>query len=92
MNTTSDNSFTVEVNGTTYRPWKSSSEVPFGALTRRRGGDGVSVTIIVGTTNTLSILTGQSGSHSAKFYLEYGEYSIDQGKTWQPCGVPVNTQ
>lgn len=67
----------------TYRPWRPE-EVPFGKLIRTTGADSWHV--------ILSIYSGQSINAGVSFRahlsnLDSFEWSNDNGKTWQPCGI-----
>lgn len=68
------------------RPWKAE-EVPVGALIRFKRESWVS--IIVGRNNReLSVPLFNNGHTTHNFdSLQDFEHSLDNGKTWLPCGV-----
>lgn len=71
-----------------WREWEFG-EVPVGALTRHKecGGD---VLMIVGKFSTGALLAGDSGMYPFTDLFRMREHSIDNGKTWLPCGVEVD--
>ena len=75
------------------RPW-TPNEVPVGALIRCKGTVG-SILILAATENhTIIVPSLSTGGHVNAEWpnssVLNNEYSTDQGKTWQPCGVLVD--
>jgi hypothetical protein len=71
------------------RPWKIN-EVPIGAWVRRiktKGADGIDSIVSCGASH---IRLGSGNNFTYKEILEFGEYSEDKGKTWNPCGINSN--
>jgi hypothetical protein len=69
-----------------YRPW-TPEEVPVGALTRPKiKGD---VVMIIGRVSSGVFQGGDRGIYPFCDLLKYREHSLDNGKTWLPCGVEV---
>lgn len=72
----------------TYRPW-TAEEVPVGALVRKSNNTlGIFKALITGVT--ILEIKSQFGSDTFRCVLDNWEHSLDNGKTWQPCGVAVN--
>ena len=73
-----------------YRPWKSE-EVPVGCQLRRKEYPKTRI-ICLGTTGgaiSYPIFNGENTMISLDVMLSTLEHSIDQGKTWLPCGVSI---
>jgi hypothetical protein len=58
----------------TIRPW-TADEVPLGSIMRTKGLEGRCIIIDTETSDDRS------------YWLNAREHSIDNGKTWLPCGV-----
>ena len=58
----------------TFRPW-TADEVPLGSIMRTKGLEGRCIIIDTETSDDRS------------YWLHAREHSIDNGKTWLPCGV-----
>ena len=58
----------------TLRPW-TTDEVPLGSIMRTKGLEGRCIIIDTETSDDRS------------YWLNAREHSIDNGKTWHPCGV-----
>jgi len=58
----------------TLRPW-TADEVPLGSIMRTKGLEGRCIIIDTETSDDRS------------YWLHAREHSIDNGKTWLPCGV-----
>ncbi len=58
----------------TFRPW-TADEVPLGSIMRTKGLEGRCIIIDTETSDDRS------------YWLNAREHSIDNGKTWLPCGV-----
>jgi hypothetical protein len=78
-----------------YRPW-NTDEIPVGALIRdccTSYGSRPSTLILASRGTWVDFIhpkTGHLSNQSSKFLLdEQWEHSIDNGKTWLPCGVLV---
>jgi hypothetical protein len=73
-----------------YRPW-TPEEVPVGALVRTKGAGRPSRWMIVAVCSKGITTCGgdKCVSHNEAWFLETTEHSIDNGKTWLPCGVEV---
>jgi len=69
-----------------YRPWRTG-EVPVGAQIKAKKHDWRS--IILGVTSSAYIHIA-GGGFASDYALENHEHSIDNGKTWLPCGVEVS--
>ena len=70
-----------------WRPW-TAEDVPFGALLRTKGGHFIHM-IVAFNTAPKAVYAGQSWAGDVVYCLEHAEHSIDNGKTWLPCGVEV---
>ena len=74
-----------------YRPWLIG-EVPIGALIRwidhTQPSRVFDVTMITGITS--SWVMTPIDEFTTPVMLECFEYSLDQGKSWQPCGVSIS--
>lgn len=66
------------------RPWKQD-EIPLGAWIRHVDSPAV-VRVIIEVCSDGSFFSGR-GCYSIHNSLVAWEHSIDQGKTWHPCGV-----
>lgn len=70
-----------------WRPW-NPEEVPVGAQTKTKVCDS-EIQMIVGR-NLLGVLLAQdNGAYPFRDMLELRLHSLDNGKTWLPCGVGV---
>lgn len=70
-----------------YRPWKPE-EVPVGALVRKTMYPNIHKVILESLQDKVFIINCGNLTHlSLQEGNEQWEYSIDQGKTWLPCGV-----
>jgi len=63
----------------TFRPW-TADEVPLGSIMRTKGLEGRCIIIDTETSDDRS------------YWLNAREHSIDNGKTWLPCGVMEETK
>lgn len=75
-----------------YRPW-APDEVPIFALYRYIGQTGYRQSILGASPNGVTTSIHRNGTdHNISFedMLKSYEYSVDQGKTWNRCGVLVN--
>ena len=70
-----------------WRPW-TAEEVPVGALLRTKAGHFIHM-IVAFNTAPKEVYAGQSWAGDVKYCLENAEHSLDNGKTWLPCGVEV---
>jgi hypothetical protein len=70
-----------------YRPWEFI-EVPVGALTRPKA-DGGNVLMIIGRFSSGALIAGGGAVCPLHDLLKLREHSLDNGKTWLPCGVEV---
>jgi hypothetical protein len=69
-----------------YRPW-TPEEVPVGALTKpNHGGD---VLMIIGRFSNGALLAGDRAVYPFGDLLKLRQHSLDNGKTWLPCGAEV---
>jgi len=75
-----------------YRPW-TPEEVPVGGLFRKKGFTGVSLILSNGASKESGVSYVSSDNQLAKVRyqdaLGFYERSLDNGKTWIPCGVEV---
>ena len=71
------------------RPWKDGSEVPKQAIYREKGWMEGCWSLILGVSSAGIWVPFNSRVVTVGFNnaLEHGEYSLDGGKTWAPCGV-----
>ncbi len=70
-----------------YRPW-TPKEVPVGAVTKpNHGGD---VLMIIGRFSNGALLAGDRAVYPFGDLLKLRQHSLDNGKTWLPCGVEVS--
>jgi hypothetical protein len=69
-----------------YRPW-TPEEVPVGAQVRYNGNS-KSIRMLIVCNNEPDLL-GESKNWSYVDLLTSMEHSLDNGKTWIPCGVEV---
>lgn len=69
-----------------YRPW-TCEEVPVGAQVRYAKNQLSMRTLI--TSNMESHLLGHGCKWNLEDLCKYMEHSIDNGRTWLPCGVEV---
>lgn len=70
-----------------YRPW-TPNEVPVGAVTKpNHGGD---VLMIIGRFSNGALLAGDRAVYPFGDLLKLRQHSLDNGKTWLPCGVEVD--
>lgn len=70
----------------TLRPWKAE-EVPVGCLLRHKQPDSPHNKTILVSLNHHDIAFGKHGWLNLNQVFEQLEHSLDNGKTWQPCGV-----
>ena len=70
------------------RPWKAE-EVPLGAHIRPKGEPEYRSLIISAGPDGLDLIDehGSWQRRNYAFFLRDGEYSVDNGQTWLPCGV-----
>ena len=69
-----------------WRPW-TRDEVPIGAIIKAKGKAWRS--LILGVTAACRIQI-HDGGFDPEFALENHVHSLDNGKTWLPCGVEVS--
>lgn len=69
-----------------WRPW-TRDEVPIGAIIKAKGKEWRS--LILGVTAACRIQI-HDGGFDPEFALENHVHSLDNGKTWLPCGVEVD--
>ena len=70
-----------------FRPW-TPEEVPVGTVTRPKSDAG-DVLMIIGRFSSGALLAGDGGVYPLHDLLKLREHSLDNGKTWLPCGVEV---
>lgn len=71
-----------------YRAW-TADEVPVGCLIRDKSSSNFHRHILIGVAAEYekAVCIGQRGNYSLLRIFETHEYSMDNGKTWQICGV-----
>lgn len=70
-----------------YRPWKPE-EVPVGACVKAKGHlSARSMILSVNPDASDSCVSSVDNQYALDYLLKSMEYSTDNGKTWQPCGV-----
>jgi hypothetical protein len=76
-----------------YRPW-TPGEVPVGRLFRKKGFAGVSLILSNGASKESGVSYVGWDNQLAKVRYQDAlglyEHSLDNGKTWLPCGVEVS--
>jgi hypothetical protein len=73
-----------------FRPWKAE-EVPVGAVIKDKREDHFCRSLILGSCARENTVQISHEEHTKYFSFQEAfdswEYSLDQGKTWHPCGV-----
>jgi hypothetical protein len=74
-----------------FRPW-TPEEVPVGAIVRTaRTGQPFRWMIVAVCGSGITTCGGDScKTHKHQYLLDSSEHSLDNGKTWLPCGVEVD--
>lgn len=81
--------YRIKSSEPTFRPWKPE-EVPVGALMRYKNSiPSRSVILGLKLNESVQYVNNNNGISNVSFSALFREFehSLDQGKTWHPCGV-----